>query len=67
RPPRSLQRGQAGPDRVLRRAVTALAPGSVLLVAGHEVTNLTEGTGARRTRPCLPSARLPAHSGTSPQ
>jgi len=32
-------------DGVLRRAVTALAPGGVLLVVGHDVTNLTEGTG----------------------
>jgi SAM-dependent methyltransferase len=30
---------------VLRRAVTALAPGGTLLVVGHDVTNLTEGTG----------------------
>jgi SAM-dependent methyltransferase len=30
---------------VLRRAVRALAPGGVLLVVGHDVTNLTEGTG----------------------
>src|ERR1022692_354292 len=32
-------------DGVLRRAVTALAPGGTLLVVGHDVTNLTEGTG----------------------
>jgi SAM-dependent methyltransferase len=30
---------------VLHRAVTALAPGGTLLVVGHDVTNLTEGTG----------------------
>jgi len=30
---------------VLRRAVAALAPGGTLLVVGHDVTNLTEGTG----------------------
>jgi SAM-dependent methyltransferase len=30
---------------VLRRAVTALAPCGTLLVVGHDVTNLTEGTG----------------------
>jgi len=30
---------------VLRRAVTALAPGGTLLVVGHDVTNLAEGTG----------------------
>lgn len=32
-------------DRVLRAAVSALAPGGVLLVVGHDVTNLTEGAG----------------------
>ncbi len=32
-------------DTVLRHAVKALAPGGVLLVVGHDVTNLTEGTG----------------------
>jgi SAM-dependent methyltransferase len=32
-------------DGVLRGAATALAPGGVLLVVGHDVTNLTEGTG----------------------
>lgn len=32
-------------DGVLRGAVTALAPGGVLLVVGHDVTNLTEGVG----------------------
>ncbi len=37
---------------VLRRAVTALAPGGVLLLVGHDVTNLTEGTG----RPQEPAA-----------
>jgi len=30
---------------VLRTAVEALAPGGVLLVVGHDVTNLTEGVG----------------------
>ena len=32
-------------DAVLRRAATALTPGGVLLVVGHDVTNLSEGTG----------------------
>jgi SAM-dependent methyltransferase len=40
-----LQLRAAELDGVLRRAVTALAPGGVLLVVGHDVTNLTEGVG----------------------
>ena len=40
-----LQLGESELDGVLRRAVTALAPGGVLLVVGHDVANLTEGTG----------------------
>ena len=40
-----LQLRDAELDGVLRRAATALAPGGVLLVVGHDVTNLTEGTG----------------------
>lgn len=40
-----LQLREAKLDGVLRRAATALAPGGVLLVVGHDVTNLTEGTG----------------------
>jgi len=32
-------------DGVLRRAAAALAAGGVLLVVGHDVTNLTEGVG----------------------
>jgi len=40
-----LQLHEAELDGVLRRAVTALAPGGVLLVVGHDVTNLTEGVG----------------------
>jgi SAM-dependent methyltransferase len=40
-----LQLSEAELDGVLRRVVTALAPGGVLLVVGHDVTNLTEGTG----------------------
>jgi len=32
-------------DGVLRGAVTALAPGGLLLVVGHDLANLTEGTG----------------------
>ena len=40
-----LQLREAELDGVLRRAVTGLAPGGVLLVVGHAVTNLTEGTG----------------------
>ena len=40
-----LQLREAELDGVLRRVVTALAPGGVLLVVGHDVTNLTEGTG----------------------
>jgi SAM-dependent methyltransferase len=40
-----LQLHESELDGVLRRAVTALAPGGVLLVVGHDVTNLTEGTG----------------------
>ena len=40
-----LQLREAELDGVLRRAVTGLAPGGVLLVLGHDVTNLIEGTG----------------------
>jgi len=40
-----LQLREAELDGVLRRAATALAPGGVLLVVGHDVTNLTEGIG----------------------
>ena len=40
-----LQLREAELDGVLRRAATALAPGGVLLVVGHDVTNLTEGSG----------------------
>ena len=40
-----LQLQESELDGVLRRAATALAPGGVLLVVGHDVTNLTEGTG----------------------
>lgn len=40
-----LQLPEAELDGVLRRVVTALTPGGVLLVVGHDVTNLTEGTG----------------------
>ncbi len=43
-----LQLRAAELDGVLRRAATALTPGGVLLVVGHDVTNLTEGAGARR-------------------
>ena len=40
-----LQLREAELDGVLRRAAAALAPGGVLLVVGHDVTNLTEGVG----------------------
>jgi SAM-dependent methyltransferase len=40
-----LQLRAAELDGVLRRAAAALAPGGVLLVVGHDVTNLTEGAG----------------------
>ncbi len=40
-----LQLHESELDGVLRRAATALASGGVLLVVGHDVTNLTEGTG----------------------
>ena len=40
-----LQLHESELDAVLRRAATALAPGGVLLVVGHDVTNLAEGTG----------------------
>jgi SAM-dependent methyltransferase len=40
-----LQLCEAELDGVLRRATAALAPAGVLLVVGHDVTNLTEGTG----------------------
>jgi SAM-dependent methyltransferase len=40
-----LQLREAELDGVLRRAATALAPGGVLLVVGHDLANLTEGAG----------------------
>jgi hypothetical protein len=40
-----LQLREAELDGVLRRAVTALTSGGVLLAVGHDVTNLTEGVG----------------------
>jgi predicted methyltransferase len=40
-----LQLRAAELDGVLRKAVMALAPGGVLLVVGHDVTNLAEGVG----------------------
>ena len=40
-----LQLREAELDGVLRRAAAALGPGGVLLVVGHDVTNLTEGVG----------------------
>ena len=40
-----LQLREAELYGVLRRAVAALAPGGVLLVVGHDLTNLTGGTG----------------------
>ena len=40
-----LQLHESELDAVLRRAATALTPGGVLLVVGHDVTNLSEGTG----------------------
>jgi SAM-dependent methyltransferase len=40
-----LQLREAELDGVLRQAMTALAPGGVVLVVGHDVTNLREGTG----------------------
>ena len=40
-----LQLREAELDGVLRRAAAALAPAGVLLVVGHDVTNLTEGVG----------------------
>ena len=41
-----LQLHETELDGVLHRAATALAPGGTLLVVGHDVTNLAEGTGA---------------------
>jgi SAM-dependent methyltransferase len=40
-----LQLREAELDGVLRRTAAALAPGGVLLVVGHDVTNVAEGTG----------------------
>jgi SAM-dependent methyltransferase len=40
-----LQLREAELDGVLRRAAAALVPGGVLLVVGHDVSNLTEGAG----------------------
>ena len=51
-----LQLREAELDGVLRRAVTALAPGGVLLVVGHEVANLTEGTGGPQDPAVLQTA-----------
>ena len=51
-----LQLHEAELDGVLRRAVTALAPGGVLLVVGHDVANLTEGTGGPQDPAVLQTA-----------
>ncbi len=51
-----LQLREAELDGVLRRAVTALAPGGVLLVVGHDVANLTEGTGGPQDPAVLQTA-----------
>ena len=40
-----LQLRETELDGVLCGAAAALAPGGVLLMVGHDVTNLTEGTG----------------------
>jgi SAM-dependent methyltransferase len=40
-----LQLAAPSLDRVLRHAVSALAPGGTLLVVGHDVTNLAGGVG----------------------
>ena len=69
-----LQLREAELDGVLRRAAAALAPAGVLLVVGHDVTNLTEGRAARRIRlSCTrrnpsraPSAGSPWSGRTSP-
>jgi 2-polyprenyl-3-methyl-5-hydroxy-6-metoxy-1,4-benzoquinol methylase len=45
-------------DLVLRRGAAALAPGGVLLVVGHDLANLTEGTG----RPSDPAVLYTAKS-----
>lgn len=51
-----LQLREAELDGVLRRAVTALAPGGVLLVVGHDVANQTEGTGGPQDPAVLQTA-----------
>ena len=57
-----LQLREAELDRVLRRAGTALAPGGVLLVVGHDVTNLTEGTAGPQDPAVLYTPGSIAHS-----
>jgi SAM-dependent methyltransferase len=51
-----LQLREAELDGVLRRAATALAPGGVLLVVGHDLANLTEGTGGPQDPAVLQTA-----------
>jgi len=51
-----LQLREAELDGVLRRAATALAPGGVLLVVGHDLVNLTEGTGGPQDPAVLQTA-----------
>ena len=43
--PAYLQLAAASMDRVLRHAVSALAPSGMLLVVSHDVTNLADGVG----------------------
>ena len=48
-----LQLRAADLDGVLRRAAAALAPEGMLLVVGHDVTNLTEGVGGPQDQAVL--------------
>jgi len=48
-----LQLREAEMGTVLRRAASALAPGGVLLLVGHDVMNLSEGTGGPQDRDVL--------------
>ncbi len=62
-----LQLREAELDGVLRRAVTALAPGGVLLVVGHDVTNQTEGAGGPQDPAVLQTpGSIRRHSAASP-
>ena len=55
-----LQVGAELRGQVLAGAAAALVPGGILLVVGHDLTNLTEAWAARRARMCCTPPRRSA-------